>query len=62
MVYPIYEWKTADIWLRNAQFNWDYNHIYQLMFQAGVPPSQQRLCQPFGDEQRKGLWLYYPRA
>ncbi len=25
---------------------------------AGVNLSQQRLCQPFGDSQRKGLWLY----
>ena len=26
---------------------------------AGVPLSQQRLCQPYGDDQRKGLWLYH---
>ena len=26
---------------------------------AGVPLSDQRLCQPFGDDQRKGLWLYH---
>jgi predicted phosphoadenosine phosphosulfate sulfurtransferase len=26
--------------------------------QAGVPLSQQRLCQP-GDDQRRGLWLYH---
>lgn len=28
------------------------------MHKAGVPLSQQRLCQPFGDDQRRGLWLY----
>ncbi|MCA4013229.1 DUF3440 domain-containing protein [Vibrio vulnificus] len=56
--YPIYDWKTKDIWIANARFSWDYNHIYELMYKAGVPFSMQRLCQPFGDEQRKGLWLY----
>jgi predicted phosphoadenosine phosphosulfate sulfurtransferase len=25
---------------------------------AGVKLSQQRLCQPYGDDQKKGLWLY----
>lgn len=29
------------------------------MHQAGVSPSQQRLCQPYGDDQRRGLWLYH---
>ena len=58
MAYPLYDWKTPDIWVANSRFNWDYNRIYDLMHKAGVPLSQQRLCQPFGDEQRKGLWLY----
>ncbi|MGA1554269.1 MAG: DUF3440 domain-containing protein [Burkholderiaceae bacterium] len=29
------------------------------MQQAGVPLSDQRLCQPFGDDQKRGLWLYH---
>lgn len=29
------------------------------MNKAGVPLSQQRLCQPYGHDQRKGLWLYH---
>ena len=28
------------------------------MTRAGVKFSNQRLCQPFGDDQKKGLWLY----
>ena len=28
------------------------------MQKAGVSLFQQRLCQPFGDDQKKGLWLY----
>ncbi|PSU66805.1 phosphoadenosine phosphosulfate reductase [Photobacterium phosphoreum] len=56
--YPIYDWHVNDIWTANGKFGWDYNLIYDLMNLAGVSLSQQRLCQPFGDDQRKGLWLY----
>ena len=58
-VYPIYDWRTEDIWLfhlRNKDKS--YNKIYDLMTKAGVKFSNQRLCQPFGDDQKKGLWLY----
>ncbi|RTZ17895.1 DUF3440 domain-containing protein [Vibrio aquaticus] len=58
MAYPIYDWNTEDIWIANGKFKWDYNRVYDLMHQAGVKLSLQRLCQPFGDEQRKSLWLY----
>jgi predicted phosphoadenosine phosphosulfate sulfurtransferase len=58
-VYPIYDWKTKDIWIYNRKSKKCYNRIYDLMHQAGVPLSQQRLCQPYGDDQRKGLWLYH---
>jgi len=58
-IYPIYDWKTKDIWIYNRKSKKCYNRIYDLMHQAGVPLSQQRLCQPYGDDQRKGLWLYH---
>lgn len=29
------------------------------MYQAGVPPRYMRICEPFGPEQRQGLWLYH---
>ncbi len=59
-VYPIYDWKTRDIWVYHAKFkDKRYNHVYSLMNKAGVPLSQQRLCQPYGHDQRKGLWLYH---
>jgi len=58
-VYPIYDWRTEDIWLFHAKNkNLRYNQIYDLMTRAGVKFSSQRLCQPFGDDQKKGLWLY----
>jgi predicted phosphoadenosine phosphosulfate sulfurtransferase len=59
-VYPIYDWKTKDIWVYHAKFKErTHNKIYDLMNKAGVPLSQQRLCQPYGHDQRKGLWLYH---
>lgn len=59
-VYPIYDWKTEDIWRFHARFpELGHNQIYDRMHLAGVPLSQMRLCQPYGDDQRRGLWLYH---
>jgi len=58
--YPIYDWRTRDIWVYHAKFkDKRHNEVYDLMNKAGVPLSQQRLCQPYGHDQRKGLWLYH---
>lgn len=58
-IYPIYDWRTEDIWLYHFKNpHLPYNKIYDLMTKAGVKFSNQRLCQPFGDDQKKGLWLY----
>lgn len=58
-IYPIYDWKTQDIWIYNRVTGNSYNKTYDLMHQAGLPLGHQRLCQPYGDDQRKGLWLYH---
>ncbi len=59
-VYPIYDWKTEDIWVFHGKFkSLPHNKIYDKMNMAGVKLSQQRLCQPYGDDQRRGLWLYH---
>ena len=57
--YPIYDWKTADIWRYFGKTKKDHNRLYDLMHQAGLSIHQQRICQPYGDDQRKGLWLYH---
>jgi len=58
--YPIYDWRTKDIWKYHAKYpDKLYNIIYEQMNKAGVNPSQMRLCQPYGDDQRRGLWLYH---
>jgi len=56
--YPIYDWTTEDIWIANAKFDWSYNKLYDMFYRAGVPLSSQRICQPYGDDQRIGLNLY----
>ena len=58
-VYPIYDWATEDIWRYNAKFGRSYNKLYDRMHQAGLSIHQQRICQPYGDDQRKGLWLFH---
>lgn len=59
-IYPIYDWLTEDIWRYHAMYpEKAHNKIYDRMYQAGVPFGNQRLCQPYGDDQKKGLWLYH---
>lgn len=59
-IYPIYDWRTEDIWVYHSKFKeLPHNKVYDLMTMAGVKLSNQRLCQPYGDDQKKGLWLYH---
>ena len=59
-VYPIYDWRTEDIWIYHAKNpSRRYNELYELMHKAGLSISQQRICQPYGDDQRRGLWLFH---
>lgn len=58
-VYPIYDWRTEDIWRFNGKEHVPYNKVYDVMHQAGLSIHQARLCQPYGDDQRKGLWLFH---
>lgn len=58
-IYPLYDWKTADIWTWFSQTGETCNALYSLMFQAGVPMRYMRVCEPFGQDQRQGLWLYH---
>lgn len=58
-IYPLYDWKTADIWTWFSHSGATCNPLYNLMYQAGVPLRYMRICEPFGPEQRQGLWLYH---
>lgn len=57
--YPIYDWRTEDLWTYHGRTGLPYNRLYDLMYQAGLSIHQSRICQPYGDDQRKGLWLYH---
>jgi predicted phosphoadenosine phosphosulfate sulfurtransferase len=57
--YPIYDWRTEDIWTYLGRERLPYNRLYDRMHQAGVPLHTMRICEPYGDEQRRGLWLFH---
>lgn len=58
--YPIYDWRTEDIWTFHALSpSVTRNRLYDMMHLAGLGIHQMRICQPYGDDQRRGLWLYH---
>lgn len=57
-VYPLYDWHTTDIWTANGRFLWDYNRLYDLYHQAGVPLNSQRVASPFISQAIPSLHLY----
>lgn len=58
-VYPIYDWRTEDIWTFYGRTGLAHNRVYDAMYKAGLSIHQARICQPYGDDQRKGLHLYH---
>lgn len=56
--YPIYDWKTTDIWTANGKFKWDYNVLYDLYYRAGINLERQRVASPFISEAQESLALY----
>lgn len=59
-VYPIYDWNVQDIWVYHGKHpDKAYNKLYDLMYKAGLTLAQMRICQPYGDDQRRGLWLFH---
>jgi len=58
-IYPIYDWRTRDDWIYAGKSGKSYNKLYDRMYQAGLTIHQMRICQPYGDDQRKGLWLFH---
>ena len=58
-IYPIYDWVETDIWAYHGKTGKPYNELYDYMYKAGLTLHQMRICQPYGDDQRKGLWLFH---
>ena len=57
-VYPIYDWKTDDIWIANNKFDWKYNELYDIFWKAGLSVAQMRVASPFMSESKSSLNLY----
>jgi predicted phosphoadenosine phosphosulfate sulfurtransferase len=59
-IYPVYDWRTEDLWIYQGKNpTLPYNKLYDLMYKAGLTIHQMRICQPYGDDQRRGLWLFH---
>ncbi|MBA9005970.1 phosphoadenosine phosphosulfate reductase domain-containing protein [Thermomonospora cellulosilytica] len=56
--YPIYDWRTEDVWAAARVHSWDYNRAYDLMEMAGVTPYQQRCSPAVGEEPLQKLHMY----
>lgn len=56
--YPIYDWRTEDIWIGNAKFEWEYNKLYDIFWKAGLSIYQMRVASPFMSESKSSLNLY----
>ena len=56
--YPIYDWRTEDVWTANARFDWEYNKLYDVFYRAGVPIKKMRVASPFMSESKSSLSLY----
>ena len=56
--YPIYDWKTDDIWIANGKFGWDYNRLYDIFYKAGLSIYQMRVASPFMSESKSSLNMY----
>jgi predicted phosphoadenosine phosphosulfate sulfurtransferase len=56
--YVVYDWLTTDIWTANGRFGWDYNRLYDLYYQSGVPLEKQRVASPFLLAAQESLHLY----
>ena len=55
---PLYDWSCEDVWHANFTFGYDYNHLYDLYYMAGLNVSQMRVASPFNDYSKDSLNLY----
>ena len=56
--YPIYDWRTDDVWIGNLKYDWDYNKLYDIFYRAGLTVAQMRVASPFMSEAKSSLNLY----
>lgn len=58
--YPIYDWTATDVWKLIEEKGYDYNKTYDVLNHTRLHGrlATQRVCQPFGEEPIRGLWIY----
>lgn len=57
--YPIYDWRTEDIWRYVGKEKLRYNKLYDYFYLCGMSIHKMRICQPYGDDQRQSLEYYH---
>ena len=55
---PLYDCRTQGVWHANYVFQYDYNHLYDLYYKAGLKVSQMRVASPFNDYSKDSLNMY----
>jgi predicted phosphoadenosine phosphosulfate sulfurtransferase len=61
--YPIYDWKTSDVWLYLREREVDIPEVYLYLWQSGTPKGQLRVSQFFSTDTARNLVKmneYYP--
>lgn len=56
---PMYDWKVEDVWTCIGKDKLDYNHIYDKFYLMGIPLTDQRICNPYGEQQKRGLSQFH---
>ena len=56
--YPIYDWKSEDVWLYAGLRGFDYNRVYDTYSAMGMPLIKQRVAPPWGEEPLRSLHQY----
>ncbi len=41
--HPIYDWTISDVWKAIHEHGWEYNRVYDQLYQYGVPVTQMRI-------------------
>lgn len=55
---PLYDWSVSDVWHCISVHNYSYNKLYDLLYLAGIKPSQMRVASPFNDYAKESINLY----
>lgn len=56
--YPVFDWRTTDVWTAIGQGGWDYNESYDLQEMMGLGHRTQRCAPPYGEEPMQLLFQY----